>query len=97
MEKSELRYVMAQQVEAYLELVSQLKVELGDFMAGFDLGILHFFAYLLKSLQTIQTVRNKQENFEGKAETIFETSFIAQSHAESLNEIMGADFEGMYR
>ena len=28
---------MAPQVETYLEIASQLKVELGDFMAGFDL------------------------------------------------------------
>ena len=32
-----IRYVMAPQVETYLEIASQLKVELGDFMAGFDL------------------------------------------------------------
>jgi len=32
-----IRYVMAPQVETYLEVASQLKVELGDFMVGFDL------------------------------------------------------------
>ena len=38
-----IRHVLAGQVEAYLETASQLKDELGDFMAGFDLGIHQIF------------------------------------------------------
>ena len=32
---------MAPKVESYLETASQLSDELGDFMAGFDLGRVH--------------------------------------------------------
>jgi hypothetical protein len=34
-------------------------------------------------------VRNKQEKFEGKGETIFDTPFMIQSHAENMKKIVG--------
>ena len=34
---------------------------------------------------------------EGKVEAIFDTTFIVQSHAESVSKIVGAIFEGRNR
>ena len=48
-------------------------------------------------VHSTKTVRNKQENLEGKAEVIFDTLFIAQSQAESMCKIMGAVCEGRHK
>ena len=43
---------------------------------------------------TTGTIRNKQENFEGKAEAKFYAPFKAQSQLENMSKIMGVMCEG---
>ena len=41
-------------------------------------------------LITAYTVRNKWEKLEHKGKVIFDISFMIQSHAESMNKMLGA-------
>ena len=46
---------MAPQVETYLEVASQLKEELGDFMVGFDLGRFQLLDLIILELKSHMT------------------------------------------